>query len=191
MLNINLFLLLVLVLGSVTACVEEERFYPKPTGYFRIDLPEKRYLTFNDTLCPFVFDIPDYAHPVKRTDEFCWYNLEIPRYKATIHLSYKIVDNNLPFLTEDSRLLVMKHISKAGNIKENLILDTLHHVYGTVYELTGNVGSVMQFHLTDSSKHFLRGSLYFNVVPNADSLQPVAEYLKTDIYRLIETFQWK
>ena len=34
---------------------------PKPRGFFRIDLPEKKYTSYDDATCPYRFDIPDYA----------------------------------------------------------------------------------------------------------------------------------
>jgi gliding motility-associated lipoprotein GldD len=51
--------------------------------------------------------------------------------------------------------------------------------------------SPLQFFVTDSSKHFLRGALYFTVKPNNDSLQPVIKFIKEDINRFIDTFEWR
>jgi hypothetical protein len=48
----------------------------------------------------------------------------------------------------------------------------------------------MQFFLTDSVNHFLRGALYIREVPNIDSIQPVIDFLEPDIIRLIETTSW-
>ena len=60
-----------------------------------------------------------------------------------------------------------------------------------MYEIEGNAASAYQFHLTDSTNHFVRGSLYFNNIPNQDSIQPVLEFVKEDITHLFETFVWK
>jgi hypothetical protein len=49
----------------------------------------------------------------------------------------------------------------------------------------------VQFVLTDSVNHFFRGALYFNTVPNQDSLAPVVEYVKEDIIHLVETMRFK
>ncbi|HNZ71643.1 MAG TPA: gliding motility lipoprotein GldD, partial [Prolixibacteraceae bacterium] len=64
-------------------------------------------------------------------------------------------------------------------------------VYGTVYSIKGNAASPMQFYLTDSVEHFLRGSMYISEIPNYDSLQPVINFLEADMIRLIETLSWK
>ena len=49
----------------------------------------------------------------------------------------------------------------------------------------------MQFFLTDSTDHFLVGSLYFYTRPNYDSLMPAAQYVENDLMRLMESFEWK
>lgn len=173
-------------------CTTDEVSNPRPMGYFRLTFPEKKYVDFPDTSCPFSFQVPqEYCTMVPRKDVPCWYNLEFYPYRATLHISYKKIENNLPQLLEDSRLLVMKHISKASNIDESIINNPSTNVYGTIYRIKGNVGTGMQFHLTDSTHHFLRGSLYFNIVPNPDSVAPIEDFLEKDILQLIQTFQWK
>ena len=63
-------------------------------------------------------------------------------------------------------------------------------MYGILYQIKGNAASQVQFLLTDSVKHFLRGALYFNNRPNKDSIAPVANYITEDIVRLMETAEW-
>ena len=123
--------------------------------------------------------------------EACWYNIYYPKFKATIHLSYKVIDNNLNEMIEDSRTLVYKHTVKASDIQEFPVLNDSLDVYGLVYELEGEAASLMQFYLTDSVNHFMRGALYFNVVPNHDSLAPISAYIKHDIKELVNSFDWK
>ena len=98
----------------LSAC--EESYTPKPRGYFRISLPEKKYETASRGDCPFLFDIPAYA--VLTTDssagaEPCWLNLEFPKFNATVYLSYKEVHGNVASFVEDSRKLSKKHIPRA------------------------------------------------------------------------------
>jgi hypothetical protein len=45
--------------------------------------------------------------------------------------------------------------------------------------------------MTDTSKNFIRGALYFYASPNADSVKPVVDFIQTDIDHLISTFRWK
>jgi gliding motility-associated lipoprotein GldD len=101
------------------------------------------------------------------------------------------VDHNLFQYTEDSRALAYKHTIKADAINETVYTNPGHRVYGILYDIKGNAASSLQFYLTDSVRHFLRGSLYFNVEPNKDSLAPVIAYFREDIVHLIESFEWK
>ena len=57
--------------------------------------------------------------------------------------------------------------------------------------LDGESASPLQFMLTDSVSRFFRGALYYDCVPNADSLAPVTRYLKQDVVELIQSFNWK
>ena len=59
------------------------------------------------------------------------------------------------------------------------------------YELDGSTATNAQFFITDSTKHFLRGSLYFNSTTNQDSIAPVLAFLKIDMLKLIESLEWK
>ncbi len=168
-------------------------YAPKPRGYFRISFPEKNY-SATDTTLPYVFEIPQYARlkpDNTGANEPYWTNLDFPQYGARIHISYKPVENNLYQLLEDNRELAFKHTVKADAIKEQLFGNPENNVYGILYEIQGNTASPAQFFVTDSTDHFLRGSLYFNTVPNKDSIAPVLDFIKQDIIHLMETLNWK
>lgn len=183
----------IILLIFLFSCNNDE-FTPKPKGYFRIKFPEKKYKEFNSS-CPFIFQYPDYAIIIKDKNmlknEKCWYNIYFPDFKAVIHITYKEVHNNLNKLSEDSRLLAYKHTIKANNIIEQLFYFKDKKVFGMKYFIEGNTASSYQFHITDSTKHFLRGSLYFEAKPNKDSIAPVYKFIKKDIEHLIKTFRWK
>lgn len=193
-LSLRRFFLLAVPAIMLASCGDDEDiFVPKPKGYFRIDLPEKTYTSF-DTTCPFTFEYPKYArvHSDKDRDaEPCWLNIDFPRFKASIHLSYKTVNGDIDRFLEDSRNLAAKHTIKASNIEEQPIIKDSSKVYGLIYEIEGNAASSVQFYLTDSTKHFVRGALYFNARPNKDSLGVVIDFVREDIHRMIETFRWK
>lgn len=171
-----------------------ENYAPKPRGYFRIDLPERSYRPF-DTLFPYSFSYPVYASvqaDSTRMAEPYWINVMFPRFNATLHLSYKKVSGNLPVFLEDARTLVNKHIQKASAITQREFIDREHRVYGLVYDIRGSdAASPVQFYLTDSVSGFVRGALYFNQVPNNDSLAPVIDFLKGDLEYMIGSFRWK
>ena len=48
-----------------------------------------------------------------------------------------------------------------------------------------------QFTITDSTRHFLRGAVYFFTKVNNDSLAPAIDYVKRDAMHLINSLEWK
>lgn len=186
------FFIMAFVLFLTAGCKQD--YSPKPRGYLRIEFPEKSYIRFDSLSCPFSFDIPVYSRMEPDQNRFsqpCWLNLVFDRYKGAINLSYKPVEGNLNKFLEDSRTLAYKHTVKADGIDEKLVNNPVDKVYGLIYEISGDAASSLQFYLTDSSKHFIRGALYFNVPPKSDSLAPVINFIKSDIYHLVKTFKWK
>ena len=185
----RLFILFIVAVFLVSC---NKKSTPKPRGYFRIDLPEKSYRIY-DSICPYTFEYPTYANIeyLPGLNEPCWFNISFPEYKAKIHLTYKPLDNNLAVHIEDIRTLVYKHIVKADDIVENIIIGPESSVYGIIYDLSGNTASTSTFFITDSVNHFLTGSLYFAAHPNKDSLAPVMKFFEEDIVHLTKTLSWK
>lgn len=168
---------------------------PRPRGYLRLALPEKKYVQYNEE-CPFTFEMPDYAkmyHSAAPNAEPCWRDLYFVPFKATLYLSYKDITNDTMIrdLINQSWELVDAHNQMAGGMRDSAILRPNAHVYGSVQSLSGNAATQVMFYLTDSTKHFIRGSLYFYATPNKDSIAPVLDFLKKDIYHIAETMQWK
>ncbi|MCK3682927.1 gliding motility lipoprotein GldD [Maribellus sp. YY47] len=177
-----------------------ETYTPKPRGFFRIDFPQKSYSQILGNY-PYSFDIPDYSsiqHDSRNPDQPYWINVEIPENKAEFHISYYDLKKNgktnrefLIELMEETRRLAYEHSIKASAIDERIFINNAENVYGTIYQIRGNAASPMQFFLTDSTQHFLRGAFYIREVPDIDSLRPVIDFLEPDVIRLIETTSWK
>jgi gliding motility-associated lipoprotein GldD len=180
-----------LMIFSLVSCRKEHT--PKPRGYYRIAFPDKAYQQLNKQL-PYNFRIPVYSTvtpDLLNPDQKDWITVEIPGNHAQIHISYKKIDHNLSRLIEECRSLVYKHSQKASSIDEQLFLSPSKSIFGTLYTLKGNAASPMQFYLTDSVNHFLRGALYIKETPNYDSLRPVIQFLSTDVIQIIESTEWK
>jgi gliding motility-associated lipoprotein GldD len=181
----------------ILACVScTQNYSPKPRAYFRIDLPASEYVLF-DSLFPFTCEIPAYSRFVPDTSkqaEPYWANLIFPGFRGTVHMSYKPVANrgDLTIFFDDARTFVNKHIPKATGISDERISYPEHDVHGMFYRIRGRESaSSIQFYVTDSLDHFLRGALYFQVSPNNDSLSPVIERLDSDIRHMLSTLQWQ
>jgi gliding motility-associated lipoprotein GldD len=184
--------LLVLLLFQ-TSCSQD--YSPKPRGYFNITFPEKKYQSYVGD-CLYSFDYPVYAtvSPDNSRDaKPCWLNVSYPEFNGKIHLSYQAVESPKQFeqLVEDARTFAFKHTVKATAIDEALISYPEKKVYGIFYSIDGNTASSIQFFLTDSTKNYLRGALYFNEQPRLDSIRPVLDFVKEDIDVMIKSFKWK
>lgn len=183
--------LLAIALASV-GC--ESEFTPRPRGYMHIELLPHSYTLF-DTTCPFTFEMSAYARATydpAHSAQPCWFSIEYPRHRAKVHISYARLNGNLATYLEDVRTLTNKHISKASGIQEHVIMLPARDMYGMRFDVGGtSAASPIQFFITDSTTHFMRGALYFNTVPNNDSLAPVIQYISDDIDHLISTFRWK
>lgn len=173
---------------------------PRPKGYFRIDLPEKDYRIFdtkkvNFSEMPLIFEYPAYGKldfQENSDNEPGWFNIDFPDYKAKIYLTYKHINKDFEGLMEETyKMNVKNHITKADAINEQMLSFHENNVYGILYDLKGNTASAVQFYVTDSLKHYLRGSLYFSAEPDADSLSPVINFFREDIIHMIETLKWK
>lgn len=186
-------LLISLVILSVSC---REIYSPKPRGYFRIDLPVKEYEAFPYAF-PYSFEVPVYGNFVPDTRAAAqpyWANIAFPDFDAYLHLTYKPIRNQqqLESFLGDAHTFVNRHIPKASGIEEELIIDPHRRVFGQLFHIKGqDVASSVQFFVTDSVENFLRGSLYFSVVPNNDSLAPVIDFLRQDVRHLLHTLQWE
>ncbi len=193
----KLFLSVLFVVFCLVSC--GERYVPKPRGYYRIAIPDTMYVRFGGWEVgklggfPYAFDLSDNATVKPRTnpDEKYWIDIVYPAFQAYIHCTYYPVRNNLRELSDDAQNFVYKHAGKASAIPEQGYVNDEKRVYGVFYELVGNTASPFQFYVTDSTRHFFRGAVYFNCTPNQDSLAPVINYLQHDVRHLMETFEWQ
>lgn len=191
LLSYSLLLLVALVL---TGCGEEE-VQPKPYAYHRIDLPERAYQRFDSILCPYSFDYPvaSVIEAVANAENPCWMNIRYPALNATIYLSYIAIGPKatLNAMVAETQRLTYKHVVKASSIEEKTISRPQARQFGVLYEVGGAAASATQFYITDSTQHFLRGSLYFYSKPQPDSLAMVIDYVLEDVRHLVESFAWK
>ena len=185
------FLIFNLVWITCVACNHVST--PKPYGYYRITTPDTAYVPFSSQYpaYPYDFALSSNAQVQVRSEEPYWINIWYPALDATIHCSYKPVQRNLRELTNDALEFVYRNASYATSIPERGYAHPEADVYGVLFDLEGNTASSCQFFVTDSTRHFFRASVYCNCQPNADSLAPVYNYLRTDIIRMVETFAWK
>jgi len=167
---------------------------PKPHGYFRIELPKQEYRLY-ESVCPMNLEVSTAAQIEvfrdRQSVDSCWFNIYYPRYNARVHCTYISVGNRLNDLIDDAYGFAAKHEMKATALRRTLVSDTLRHVHGILYDIEGDAASNVQFFLTDSSHHFLRGALYFFNPPNPDSIAPVLQFVRGDINHIAQTLDWR
>ncbi len=168
---------------------------PRPHAYPRIEYPPKVYVRVSADPCPFSMELPDYAYLVPDTSmdaDSCWFNVYFKPYGSKIHLTYKPIATDTQFreYVKDAFEFVYKHTVKALRIDERPVVRPTDTVFGVYFYLEGNTATAIQFFLTDSTHHYLRGALYFETHIRRDSLQPIIEFINQDVHRMIETLRW-
>jgi gliding motility-associated lipoprotein GldD len=184
-----------------SSCVEDA--VPKPHGYPRLDLPPESFGPWEGG-CPFHAELPNYAHMLVRgegdkkdlhtgsaADTACWCSLHFPKQRATVYMTYRRIANDLPELIGDAHAFKDKHETKAARIRSERVVRNDARVFGNLFNVDGDVASPIVFYLTDSTTHFLYGSLYFDVAPNGDSLQPVTDRIRSDMRHFAQTLSWR
>ena len=179
---------------------ETETPVPKPRAYPRVVYPLKEFQGFQTDFCDFTCEIPKYATIARDTTFFdekpkddCWFNLEVKELNAKVYCSYYPIRSTKDFdkLVGDAFEMVNKHNIKASSINQQLVDRPEAKVHGIIFDIEGPVATTYQFFVTDSTRHFLRGALYFETHARPDSLAPVVNFMKDDINHMVSTLQWK
>ncbi len=187
----------ILLAGSLLMACNSDPV-PKPKGYFKIELPQKKYVLFDKPGYPYTFEYPLYGSVLKDSTFFddkpeneFWINIDFPQFDGRLHMSYKLIGKNeFSKLVDDAFKMTSKHTLKASSIDE-IPVKGASGVSGFIFDVGGNAATGKQFFVTDSIRHFLRGALYFNSTPNYDSIQPVEQFLYKDMQHLIQTLKWR
>lgn len=161
---------------------------PKPFAQLRLNYPEATYKNVKNNF--------NYSFKASTISHSNWYRkdglqISYPTLKAKLILRYLPLSNNINTVLLKAEQMVNNHKKKAMNIVGKTYENEDARVYGKLYEFVGNTAVQFQFYLTDSTKNFVNGTLYFDVKPNYDSLRPTIAYLKKDIIHLMETLNWK
>lgn len=187
------FLIVVIVLFYLSGCKKEPTVTPKPKGYFRLDLPAQQYRVFDTIDLPFTFQYSSAAnYTFEKKNDAMWIHVRYPQLKAVLEMTYIPVNHNFRELLLNDEELVKVHYVKADNVENSYVKDDSASLYGKIYDISGKeVACPLQFWLSDTTHHYLHSSLYFEFSPNNDSLQPVIQYIRNDVMKMINTFEWK
>jgi gliding motility-associated lipoprotein GldD len=211
----RLFFCFICISAFSLAC--NNTYTSKKRGYFKVNFPEREYRTFDEDGVPYSFEYPVYASIVKDSSYFdstpenpYWRNIDFPQFNARIFLSYKLIGGKAMYklkqadgtykdslginyfdkMVSDAFNLTNKNEAVASSITDSLF-KTRNNITGIFFKVGGNAATSRQFFMSDTTRNFLRGALYFDTTPNADSLKPIQDFLQVDIDHLINTFRWK
>ncbi|MEM8999411.1 MAG: gliding motility lipoprotein GldD [Bacteroidota bacterium] len=173
--------------ASLLALGCQDDVLPKPKAMLRLDYGQAQYVALEDT-CAYTFAHNELAQVATKGD--CSIELNYTMMKGSIYLTYKKINGNLNTLLADAQKLSYEHVVKADNILEQPFANPKDNVYGMFYQVTGDAASQSQFYVTDSTEHFVTGSLYFYAKPNYDSIYPAAIYLQKDVRKIMESLRW-
>ncbi|WP_107039615.1 gliding motility lipoprotein GldD [Brumimicrobium mesophilum] len=181
------FALLGLIL--LASCNDQETYVPKPSTFLELNLPERTYEKYIDS-CGYAFNKPSYFEVKDVSGSTCNRDIELSTLNGMLHLSRLDMDTSLSAYVNYSIDKVGEHKVMATAILDTSFIRNEAKVFGTLFELQGNVASPFQFYLTDSTSRFLSGVVYFNSRPNYDSILPTLEFVKHDLYEFMNTLEW-
>ncbi len=194
----------IILILSILSCKEEKIYIPKPRVYPKVEYPLRNISNFTKDFCSFHFEYPDYMSFEQDTlylhrdaPHPCWFNLNFPSLNGTVHFTYTDLKNCasleacLHKVYNDAYQMAQEHIPKANALEDFVINNPKKNVYGVLFNIEGYVASPFQIIMTDSVNHAVRAALYFNSRPEADSMAPIIEFVKTDIMNILNSFEWE
>lgn len=184
-----------ILLAIVLYACSNDTPIPKPPTYLKTELPDHTYrMVSND--CPYelkLAEIYNYKPCIFEKSNFCIQQIDLGPLNGSLFLYYISIPSkdSLPAIINYANDKVDDHKIKADKIDFTQLIDRDKRVFGTFFELKGNVATNFQFYLTDSTNNFVRGEVLLNCRPNYDSLRPSLEYLKQDLLELVNNFKWR
>ncbi|MEX1192800.1 MAG: hypothetical protein WED10_02290 [Brumimicrobium sp.] len=183
-------LIFILFALFIIGCEGDKNLVPKPPTYLKVNLPERTYDNYTDE-CSFSFEKPSYFNVKSVQKNSCNRDVIFNELNGTLHLSVIDMDTTLGTYVNYANDKVGEHKIKASAIMDTTIIREDDNVFGTFFELQGNVASPFQFYLTDSTDRFISGVVYFNSRPNYDSIRPTLNFVRKDLIKLMETIEWE
>jgi len=189
-------LIILLISLSLASCGGNDKYkvnVPQAKKYTAPKLPAHKYKEYVSN-CGYRFKSPELFTIKDVKDDkgnlTCHKDIDLGALNGIMHFSYISMVEKLSTYVNYANDKVDEHKIKATAIKDQQILKPNSKVYGTFFELQGDVATPFQFYLTDSTKYFVSGVVYFNCRPNYDSLKPSIDYLKKDLLEIVNSFQW-
>jgi len=202
-------LIFLLFIAYLFFSCEQEILIPKPPTNLRVDLPKHQYKRLQENL-PYTFDIPSiYNYKIMEENNLLiklgMLRDENKDVSSSSHssknkdwnlkISYKKINNqdtiSLNNLINHCHSRVDYHKIKAIGINDQSIYKKENNLYGTFFELQGDVAVPFQFYFTDSLNTIVFGEVTLGCQPNWSKMQGKLMYVKKDMLRIFNSFEWK
>lgn len=191
--QINSIVFLCLVALFTVSCGGSNSYVPKPRGLNHIELPEHIYQQLEVDSLTYNFEYSKHARVLQNNSVSSGQIIDYDSLDSKVWLTYFPINgvrDSLESYIYTSYKLLQKHNVKAYAILNDTI-KTKDGKTATVFYLEGEVPSMYQFYVHDSTKNFIRGAMYFETATKNDSLQPIYDFVKEDVNHLLETLEWK
>ena len=171
---------------------DETNYLPKEKGFFRIELEKPTYDTFfnESSGLNFIYNDAYSTFEIVSDEKIVLGYKDI---KISIVLSDVELENFSSFKEslQNFYMFFEPHRKKSNQISIKEFTSADNNRCAKVFEMRGPVASPLQFYVTDSTNHFLFGSMNIMEKSDYDSIYPSVMYVKNDIFSIIESVNWE
>ncbi|MDB9712241.1 hypothetical protein OAA78_00975 [Flavobacteriaceae bacterium] len=187
--KLSYFLVVIFIFNSC-----ESVDLPKPNAFLRLDFPSPDYKQIKFGSNNVSLEINTSGTSITETKNSLISKIvAYPLISAEMSLEYYNlnIDNKLNNTLEslsDFTAIHLKKSLKPPKIQE--FVNENEKLYASIINIKGDVTSPYQFYATDSTSHLIIGILNLKSKTKHDSVLPALNYLKNDVYHLIESIKW-
>ena len=171
---------------------DETNYLPKEKGFLRLEFEKPTYDTFSieASKLNFIFNNAYSSFEIVSDEKIV---LSYKDIKIDIVLSNVELDNISSFeeSIQNFYMFLEPHRKKSNQISIKEFTSANNKIFAKVFEMRGPVASPLQFYVTDSTNHFLFGSMNIMEKSDYDSIYPSIMYVKNDVFSIIESVNWE
>ena len=171
---------------------DETNYLPKEKGFLRLEFEKPTYDTFfnESSGLNFIYNDAYSTFEIVSDEKIVLGYKDI---KISIVLSDVGLENLSSFeeSIQNFYMFFEPHRKKSNQISIKEFTSADNNRCAKVFEMRGPVASPLQFYVTDSTNHFLFGSMNIMEKSDYDSIYPSVMYVKNDIFSIIESVNWE